>query len=200
MAKGTNLSVLFADITMFAAEFGVETIPDDHPDAKSFSLDLPYFDSRYDLVFCGGAVLRTQERAPYREKVESARLTLSQLIFAFRRMRQIIHTMSALADIQLFKPQKKHAIKSSFYLIAKNVRSETREAVDAVAEWKRCWYQMTFDKPRDDNIDAVVNGSDFREDAALILKEFGPQLIELGHPIWKIQANALEGSPFLKAR
>jgi hypothetical protein len=53
---------------------------------------------------------------------------------------------------------------------------------------------------QDDNIEPVVNGGDLREDAALILKEFGPQLIELGYPIWKIQANALESSTFLKAR
>jgi len=218
IATGTNLEVLFADITMFAADFGVDTIPNDHPDARNFRTDRPYCDSQYDLVFCGGAVRHTQERAKYRENIEGARLTLSQLIFAFNRIKnggslvlllhraeagdtaRLIHTMSTLADIQLFKPSKTHAIKSSFYLVAKNVQSETKEASVIVSEWKKRWYQMTFAYQGYGNVNAIGYRSDEEKNPARLVDEFGPRLVELGNPIWEIQANALEDSDFLKAR
>ena len=41
--QGTGVEVLEADITMFAAEFGLTTIPDNHPEASKFSNERPFF-------------------------------------------------------------------------------------------------------------------------------------------------------------
>lgn len=218
MARSRNLKVVYADITMYAADFGVKKIPDHHPDFTVFSSERPFSNSSYDLVFCGGAVLRTQKRADYREKGEPARLTLSQLIFAFQRIKSggtlvlllhqpeawdtlcILRAFSHFADIQLFKPLKAHAIKSSFYLIAKNVRPKHPEAVKAVNEWKRIWNEMTFEVPKDTNTNQLFTSQEEYAKAVRIVEEFGPRLIELARPVWQTQAAALKKSSFVKSK
>jgi 23S rRNA U2552 (ribose-2'-O)-methylase RlmE/FtsJ len=215
IVQGPNLSIVFADITMYAADFGVKEIPIHHPDVTAFSMDRPFSDSSYDMVFCGGAVLRTHQRSEYREKGEGARLTLSQLIFSFQRIKPggtlvlllhrvetwetlcILRTFNSFADIRLFKPYKAHAIKSSFYLIARNVRPEHVEAVKAVAEWKRVWYDLTFDIS-EDKTSCQLTGQEIHQDVVTVLEEFGPRLIELGRPIWRMQAKALRSSQIVK--
>lgn len=216
IAQSPNLNIVFADITMYAADFGVKEIPVHHPDVTVFSTERPYSDSSYDLVFCGGAVLRTHKRAEYREKGEAARLTLSQLIFAFQRIKSggtlvlLLHKVEAwdtlcilrafnhFAEIQLFKPRKAHAMKSSFYLIAEKVQPQHPEAVKAVNEWKRLWYEMTFEIWKDKDSKDLVTGREDYGEAMTIVEDFGPRLIELGRPIWMTQAKALKNSPFVK--
>lgn len=60
----SQIYVSFRDITLLADEMGVPTsaIPPSHPDAESFSSDRPFLGQEFDLVFCDGQVLRTQER------------------------------------------------------------------------------------------------------------------------------------------
>lgn len=60
----SQIYVSFRDITLLADEMGVRTsaIPPSHPDAESFSSDRPFLGQEFDLVFCDGQVLRTQER------------------------------------------------------------------------------------------------------------------------------------------
>jgi len=60
-----KIFVDFRDITLLAEEMGVplRSIPPEHPDAQLFSSDRPFHsEGKFDLVFCDGQVLRTQER------------------------------------------------------------------------------------------------------------------------------------------
>lgn len=65
--------VKFMDITMLASEFGVGTIPTSHPDHSLFHAERPFVDQRFQLVFCGGAVLRSHERSEHRREFERTR-------------------------------------------------------------------------------------------------------------------------------
>lgn len=78
--------IKFVDITMLANEFGVETIPMSHPDHSLFLTERPFADHRFQLIFCGGAVLRSHERSEHRREFERTRLTMSQLILAMQRI------------------------------------------------------------------------------------------------------------------
>ena len=59
-----HIYVSFLDITLLADEMGVPTsaVPSSHPDAASFSSNRPFLGQEFDIVFCDGQVLRTQER------------------------------------------------------------------------------------------------------------------------------------------
>ena len=116
------------DVTMLASEFGVETIPTNHPDHSLFLAERPFLDEHFQLIFCGGAVLRNHERSEHRLDFKRTRLTTSQLILAMQRIVpggtmvvllrrpdawDVVHLLqqfNSCADIQLFKPYKKHAV------------------------------------------------------------------------------------------
>ena len=207
-----HLKCRFQDITMLAAECGVTSIPETHPERANFSMDRPYADESFHLVFCDGQVLRTHKRAEYR-KFEATRLVTAQLILALQRIAEggtlvmllhkieAIHTVMLLrqfarfADLQLFKSKRKHAIRSSFYLVAKNVRPDCEAAIDAVTQWKGEWCRTTFN---------VVDGEEVakfpldEEGLRSLLDEFGDRMVELARPIWKIQFEALKMADFMK--
>ncbi|KAF2820813.1 hypothetical protein CC86DRAFT_459435 [Ophiobolus disseminans] len=207
--------VNFIDITMLARECGTDTIPETHPDHALFIAERPFVDERFQLIFCGGAVLRGHERADHRREFERTRLTTSQLVLAMQRIIpggtmvvllrkpeacdvvHLLHQFSSCADIQLFKPHKKHAIRSTFYLVAKNVQPEAESAKTALQEWKESWARATFGG------DAGTGEHDVDMDAEVVkelLEEFGPKLIGLATPLWEIQAGALEGQVSNKQR
>jgi hypothetical protein len=109
----------------------------------------------------------------------------------------LLHQFNSFANIQLFKPYKKHAVRSTFYLVAKNVQPEAESAIAALEEWKKSWSRATFggdegtgEKDPEMDVEAVKK----------VLDEFGPKLIELAIPVWKIQAGALERQDFTKTR
>ncbi|KAL5411299.1 hypothetical protein PMIN04_010310 [Paraphaeosphaeria minitans] len=200
---------------MLAREFGIETVPRCHPDHSLFLAERPFVDQRFQLIFCGGAVLRGVERADYRQNSERTRLTTSQLILAMQRIvpggtmvvllrklenwdvLRLLHQFSSFADIQLFKPQKKHAVRSTFYLVAKNVQPDVESAKAALDEWKKNWSRATFgDIGRTGENAREVDAETVQE----IVGEFGQKLIELATPLWKIQASALKRQDFTKAR
>ncbi|KAK3896457.1 hypothetical protein C8A05DRAFT_20569, partial [Staphylotrichum tortipilum] len=129
----------FRDITLLADEMGtpVSSTPTSHPETASFSPDRPFLDQKFDLVFCDGQVFRTHERLEYREPFEASRLSTAQLVLGLQRVRSggtmvilchradawrsvhLMYTFAALADnVELFKPQKGHKTRSSFYLVA----------------------------------------------------------------------------------
>jgi hypothetical protein len=199
--------VKFIDITMLATEFGIGTIPTSHPDHSLFLAERPFVDQHFQLIFCGGAVLRGHERSKHRQEFERSRLTTSQLILAMRRIipggtmvvllrrpdawtvAHLLHQFNSFANIKLFKPYKKHAVRSTFYLVAKNVQPEADSAKAALEEWKKSWSRATFGGDegtgeKDPEMDV--------EGVRKILDDFGPKLIELATPVWKIQASALE--------
>jgi hypothetical protein len=78
-------------------------------------------------------------QAEYREKQEAWRLLTSQLIVSLQRIKEngtiiallhrlnawdtvaLLHTLNSFSLLQLFNPKKKHAVKSSFYVVAKNI-------------------------------------------------------------------------------
>lgn len=213
--NGTRVEVLEADITMFAAEFGVTDIPATHPEASKFSNECP-FQEQFDLVFCDGHVARTQNVPSYREPTESFRLTCSQLILAMLRIGQggtlimllhgadVYHNLKLLSlfdtisRMHFFKPAKAHARKDSFYLVAKDMQPGRRVARAAVAEWKQTWKDATFPAPTDDGTivhdeaESLPKQVEREKDSSELIEKFGARLIELGEPIWEIQRGALK--------
>jgi hypothetical protein len=199
----------FMDVTMLVSEFtkGINrTIPKIHPDYEKFNTSRPFFAHKMDIVLCDGMILRTHARATYRQHNEAIRLSTSQLILGMQRIIQggtlimllhkidswaaasILYAFSQFAKMEVFKPVKKHNTCSSFYMIAKDVDAESPAAAAAIAEWKTRWYEATFGG------DKGTGGkcSSPEEKVVLqVIQEFGPTLIKLGIPIWRIQADAL---------
>lgn len=211
-AEDSRVQVLFMDITMLVVEYGVsmDSIPTDHPDAAKFKSLRPCEGKQYDLVLCDGQVLRTQKRETYREQCEPTRLTTAQLILALQRIKpggtliillhklekwhsmMLVRSFSKFATIELFKPSKTHIIRSSFYMIAKNVQPQCTEARTALEQYRTQWRRATFGH------DVGATDEKGTEDVAAIVAEFGPRLAELGRKIWAMQADALEKAPFMQ--
>jgi 23S rRNA U2552 (ribose-2'-O)-methylase RlmE/FtsJ len=210
--KDRRVEVRFVDVTMLAAEMGTLAILSDHPDVLSFSLDRPFSHQEFDLIFCDGQVLRTHQRAGYREKREAWRLLTSQLVVSLQRIAQggtvvvllhkldawdtivLLHQLSRFSTLELFKPVKKHAVKSSFYVVAKNVQSHCTELNIAVEDWKKEWHVATFGT----DAEYVENRHNNDNTVWDVLEIFGDQLVMLGEPIWRIQSDALLNAPFMK--
>lgn len=207
--QDSRVTVNFMDITFLCAEMldSVNAvIPPDHPDARDFIETRPYLSDVFDLVICDGQVLRTHKRAEYREPVETTRLLVSQLVLALQRIKaggtmvvllhkletwhnlQLLYMFSKFSMVQLFKPEKYHAIRSSFYLIAKRVQPLSPHAVKAISIWKRSWLSTTFRSCPEDTIP--------EEEVQVVLSQFGEHYVRLGIPIWSIQKTALERSSF----
>ncbi|KAK9425811.1 hypothetical protein SUNI508_12871 [Seiridium unicorne] len=210
-----EISVHWLDITMLAAEIGVTDIPHDHPDFSEFLTLRPFENQEFGLVFCDGNVLRVHVRADYREKRERIRLLTSQLVLAFQRIKEggtlvcrlhkiegietvtMLRLFSKFSSVSVFKPLRIHGARSSFYMIAKDLHPRHPEAVKAVDDWKRQWKEATLNtevieaQPLFDNDDPIRI-----ETAKDIVKEFGPQLIELATPIWRIQSDGMRNKPF----
>ena len=212
LPKTYNVSLKFLDITLLAADMGRVEIPNDHPDAKRFLPRQFAPGQAFDMVICDGQVLRCHDRAAYRERREATRLTLTQLALGLEHVKpggtlivllhklealdtvKLLYTFASFSSIQLFKHDKFHAKRSSFYLIATNIRSDGLEAATAVKEWKRLWDIATFGT--DDMYHHARHQCGPHID--LILEEFGPRLAMIGKHIWEIQADALARAPFLK--
>ncbi|KAI6713457.1 hypothetical protein JHW43_004059 [Diplocarpon mali] len=200
--------LLGMDATMLVREFTGKEAPRKHPDYYRFSNVQPFRFYEFDLVLCDGIKLRSHNRPSYREENEAVRLATSQLILAMQRIRRdgkgtlimllhkveswsSVYTMyliSKFATIQTFKPLKKHQTRSSFYIIATNVNTQSEHAISAVKEWKETWWTATFGgqlgtgvKPAEPTQELVVD----------VLSEFGGALIQYGQDIWGIQADAL---------
>ncbi|TAQ87937.1 hypothetical protein B7494_g3742 [Chlorociboria aeruginascens] len=203
--------IRYLDITMLAAEYSDKPVPRDHPDRASFDSRRHFRSIKFDLIFCDGIVLRTQQRPSYRDEVEVTRLVTSQLILALQRIVEggtlimllhkvdswpstiILYAFSRFANVELFKSSRKHTNRSSFYMIAKNIRPACDPAVEVIREWKDVWWRTTF---------GGENGTGERklqpEDSFVskIIEEFGGRLMEMGRPIWKIQSDSLSKSPY----
>lgn len=197
----------YMDITMIAREFGVEDVPITHPDHSLFLDERPFLGQHFQIIFCGGAVLRNHERKDHRRNFEKIRLTASQMILAMQRILpggtmvvllrkpdswdtfRLLHQFSSFSKIELFKPRKKHNIKSTFYLVAKNVEPESEAARAALVDWKQSWARATFGG--DEEIGEKETDPDVK-DVQNAVEEFGPKLVVLAEWVWRIQAGALE--------
>lgn len=207
-----RIRVRFLDITMLAAEMDVTSVPAEHPDATNFVFDRPFYGEAFDLVFCDGQVLRTHSRAEYREKREAWRLLTSQLVLALQRVKQdgkivillhkleawdtvlLLYTLRKFSSLQLFKPQRKHAIRSSFYVVAEQIQTQSPWFQASVTTWKEEWCIATFGS----DTEYRDNRSRFYGIVDQVLSDFGRELLELGKPIWEVQSAALRKAPFVK--
>ncbi|TLD16072.1 uncharacterized protein PgNI_02598 [Pyricularia grisea] len=213
LPNNSSVEKHFVDITMLAADIRIATIPPDHPEVNKFLPRLLPTEKIFDLMLCDGQVLRNHELAPYREKSEARRLTASQLVLGLERLRpggtiiflmhkveawnsiQTLYAFSQFAKVILYKPTIGHAKRSSFYLIAKNVQSESQEALSAIEWWRQIWRAATF--PARDGSEEQVWQED-RWTAEEIIESFGPELLKIAAPIWKEQAKALANTSFIK--
>ncbi|KAF2241822.1 hypothetical protein BU26DRAFT_468595 [Trematosphaeria pertusa] len=215
-SRNDHVHVTFADVTMFAAELGVQSIPKEHPEEQKLLAMWPYSEHSYDLVICDGQALRTQNLAEYRKMCEQSRLFNSQLVLALNRVRpggtiiallhkshkwrtfSLLQLFSKFSDIQLFKPKKFHAEKSSFYLVAKNIRPKSQNAIDAVGKFARSWSRGTFPDSigsSEDNDNDDLSEQEFE----LLLEDFGGKFMHLVRPVWETQATALANASWMGA-
>ncbi|KAL1586096.1 hypothetical protein WHR41_04765 [Cladosporium halotolerans] len=191
----SSIELKFLDITMLASDMGAEHIPDDHADRQNFfPKQLP--DGRlFDLILCDGQVLRTHERAPYREKErEARRLTSTQLALGLEHVKaggtmivllhrlescdtvELLQKFATFSTVRLFKPKSGHATRSSFYMIATNIQSGDPKVALAVQYWKHIWNVATFGTVEDfEKIISMDKGA-----AEKLLDESGSELIQLG--------------------
>jgi 23S rRNA U2552 (ribose-2'-O)-methylase RlmE/FtsJ len=205
-----NVKIKLLDITMLAADLGVDEVPEEHSDWNNF-LPQEFGNGRvFDIVFCDGQVLRDHKRAAYREKREARRLTVTQLALGLEHVKPggtiivLLHKLEAVdtvellcqfnhfSSITLFKPAKYHASRSSFYMLASNVQTEHPEVIMAIQNWKRMWAVTTFGN--EENYGKKVRRDSFL--AEKILDDFGPELVRMGRKIWDIQAQALAKASF----
>ncbi|KAL4967157.1 uncharacterized protein BDV14DRAFT_198256 [Aspergillus stella-maris] len=205
-----------ADITMYVSEMDVDAntyIPPSHPDREIFIHDRPFLVQQYNLIFCGGGVVRVHDREDYRKGCEGARLTLSQLVFALNRLKSggsfvllmhrvearesasLMYMISRFAEIQAFKSPKAHGMTSSFYLVAKHVDTQSDAAVQALDYWKAQWSYLTFREFA--AIDEPVSG--LKLSAEQLVAEFGTEFLGIARPIWKIQRDNLQRAPFTQS-
>ncbi|KAF4982321.1 hypothetical protein FZEAL_2020 [Fusarium zealandicum] len=215
LMKKKSVQVESRDITTLAGDMGLreDDIPSSFPDTESFQFKKIFAaDERFNLVCCDGAVLRTHQRPAWREPREATRLTLTQLALGLEHLSvggtmvvllhkldswrcfDLIHKLSKFSNVQVFKHPKGHKVRSSFYLVAKNIRSTSTLAEEAITKWKKLYKVATLGT--DEEYAKMLQVSGKLAEAAL--EEFGEKFVALGRPVWKIQANALENASFIK--
>ena len=206
-----SIAIKYADITMFAADMGLSSIPATH-DANDFYPRQLHDDKLFDIALCDGQVRRQHVRAEYGQAREARRLGAVQLAIGLQHMRPggtmiiLLHKIEAFevvallqkfdqfSEVHVYKPTVAHAIRSSFYLVAKNVEPEHHVAIAMLRELKSVWHVATFGT--DQEYERVTRKEDDVVDEVLEL--FGSRLIELAGPIWSTQKAALEQASFIK--
>ena len=106
---------------------------------------------------------------------------------------QLLYEFSQFAEIQLFKSQRKHSFRGSFYLVAKNVQPDHQAAKSAVLKWKEAWWRATFGGTEGTGCEKDLIKPEVMQKT---LNEFGDKFIELAKPVWQIQFEALTRQSF----
>ncbi|KAJ4266257.1 hypothetical protein NW762_004240 [Fusarium torreyae] len=106
----------------------------------------------------------------------------------------LIHQFSKSSTVQLFKHHKNHRIRSSFYLVAKNIQADSSFAKEMVQSWKQRYKIASFGTDEEYAKMHQVTGNVLQE----ALEAFGEKFIAMGRNIWKIQADGLENASFMK--
>jgi hypothetical protein len=122
------------------------SIPIIHPDMAKFSSDRSFQGEIFDLIFCGAIAQRAHTRAGYRESSEPVSLVTSQLVVALQGLCNygllvlvmhkpegldtisVVRAFTEFSNVHLFKPKKKHAVRSSFYMVAREVNLQSGQA------------------------------------------------------------------------
>lgn len=214
LIKDKRLTTIYADITLMAGDLGVlpDEIPPEHPDANNFMTKQIRPRAQFDLVTSEGGVLRPHQvtLGSHREQREAHRLKASQLALALARVKNggrmivlmhkaeawnslcLFYLFSKFAKLRLFKPDREHQYKSSFYMIATDVQSQSEAARAAVQQWTREWRVATFGT--DEEYQEEVHNNAL--DADVVLEEFGKEWIELGRDVWDLQLEGLKQKSF----
>lgn len=223
--RGASVRVWQGDLTSLVGDMGIDDgdIPEQHSDFGKFQKDEVWAGERFDLVFCDGQVLRnhSQDMAEYRQRCEATRLICSQLLIALRHVRAggsmvillhkidrwdtvlTIRAFDRFASIALFKPLAAHKARGSFYLVAKNIQPDHKDALVGIQDWTKYWKDATFRTLTDEGREDAFPGYG-SEDMVLeqqvteVMDEFGERLITLGENTWKIQKEAIEKSSWFK--
>jgi 23S rRNA U2552 (ribose-2'-O)-methylase RlmE/FtsJ len=200
----------FLDITMLAADMGMDEIPSDHEDADNFLQGQLDDEQLFDLVICDGQVSDQHPRAAYRANREERRLLTTQLALGLEHVKcggsmvvrlhrleawstvNILWAFCEFASIRLFKAKSGDVRRSYFYLVAQDIDSDHTVALEAIEEWKWAWQVATFGS--DEEYEEMVREEG--PDVETLLEEFGPMLVALGGKIWTTQAEALVEGPF----
>lgn len=216
LVRDIRLEVEYADITLMAGDLGFsgDAIPPDHPDVKNFLPKLIRPRAQFDLVTSEGGVLRPHQEqlGSHRVHREAQRLATAQLALALSRVKPggrmiilmhkaeawnnlcLLYTFHKFSNIRLFKPDKEHQHRSSFYMIATDIQSNSEAALAAVKEWKRVWKVTTFGTDEQCDDEARSNTLDIEK----ILEDFGEKWIELGTDVWHMQLEGLKQKAFAK--
>lgn len=208
-----RVEVRFLDITMLASEFGtpISQVPVQHPEAAKFSADRPFLGKEFDNLICDGQVLRVHQHLRSRSR-EATRLLVAQLILGLQRIKpggtfiillhkvdawdtlSLLQTFETFSTVVLFKPEKIHAARSSFYLVAKKVRPNSDEAKEALDNWKAQWLRTTF---AGDDCTGLDPEEPTEEEVRSVLDAYGKRLRDFGKPLWSIQLAAMKKTPFV---
>ncbi|KAF6828251.1 hypothetical protein CPLU01_08624 [Colletotrichum plurivorum] len=210
--KRPDVIIKELDVTMLAADLGIDDMPEKSPDGRPFLSRQFAPGQKFDLVICGGSVVRDHPVLIVRE---GCRLRASQLALGLQRLspggRMVVlfhkleawdtvldfYRFSRFSDkVQLCKPPggPGHDKRSSFYMVATGVHSDYPEALDAIKSWKALWKAATLDV--DGKLMKVVR--DDEPAVEKVLKDFGDKLKDMGKEIWRTQAKALKEAPCIK--
>lgn len=214
LIKDARLRTHYADITLMAGDMGMELdkIPADHPDAKNFLPKMIRPRAQFDLVTSEGGVLRPHisQLGIHREFREAHRLKAAQLAMGLSRVKNggkmivlmhkaetwntlsLFYIFSKFAKVQLFKPDGEHQYKSSFYMLATDVESQSEAAQAAVKTWTREWKVACFGTEDEYNVELAKN----KLDVDKVLWDFGDQWLELGRGVWERQKEGLKVKSF----
>ncbi|KAG9858515.1 NAD(P)-binding protein, partial [Aureobasidium melanogenum] len=210
--KDERISIRWVDVTMFVEEMGHLEDECGRPDWKSSAQKWPYKIERYDLIICDGQVLRTHQGPELKESIEPVRLTCAQLYLGLKRIRpggtlvvllhrintarnfRIIHLFQKFSQVQLFKPATSHKMKSSFYLVAKNIRPDERAYTEAMAHFRQLWDYATYGIDNESQAEFCTEWELSKKSSQPEIDELGATFIELARPVWKWEIFSLYAS------
>lgn len=173
----------------------------------------------FDIAICDGTLETSQYCSWdfFRDGRQQRRRLLAQLVLGLEHLREggtmivmmnkleRIQTIRLLMEFQTFSDPKLYQPKlwtnklSSFYMVAKEVKSTSKwaqRARDAVQEWKREWKVITLgsEEDWDDERNRLARCGD--QGIHGVLEEFGPKLVEVGSVIWQKQNDVLTNPPW----
>lgn len=219
LVQDPRLSVAYLDMNLLPLCYGLtpSTLPIAHPDTGHFLTSAPFPGLTYNLVLADGAVLRTHSLDAHRQhkEREAQRLRLAQLIFGLERLKtggtfvMLLHRIDSFenmvllrnfeqfAKVTVWKPERYYVQSSSFYLVAKEVQVGHQVAVEVLGKWKAVWQTATFGGKDGMGGEGEEVSSKWVAKALVI---YGQRLIELGKPVWDVQARGLGKATYIQPR
>lgn len=104
-----------------------------------------------------------------------------------------IHQFSKFSTVSLFKPDKSHKTRSSFYMIAQNVDTEAPAFKEALEQWREDWYRATCGG---ENGTGEASLEPEEGEVLEMLEGYGEALVGMSKRLWKIQGDALANTKY----